>query len=80
MGDLFGEIQKNAATGGRRKTLLTILARLDEQDRSDLIKALDDISIPALAIRAALAKRNIALSMSAIYRYRKGEGDFELER
>ncbi len=80
MADLFGEIQKNAATCGRRKTLPTILARLDEQDRNDLIKALDDISIPALAIRAALAKRNIALSMSAIYRYRKGEGDFELER
>jgi hypothetical protein len=80
MADLFGEIQKSAATCGKKSTLQKIFARLDEQDRNDLIKALDDISIPALAIRAALAKRNIALSMSAIYRYRKGEGDFELER
>lgn len=80
MGDLLGEIQKTAATCGKKTALQKILVRLDEQDRKDLLKALDDISIPALAIRAALAKRNIAISMSAIYRYRKGESDFELER
>lgn len=80
MGDLFSEIQQTATTCGRKNALQKILARLDEPDRKDLLKALDDINIPALAIRAALAKRNIAISMSAIYRYRKGESDFELER
>lgn len=79
MGDLFSEIQKCATTGGHKKTIPAILARLDGNDRDDLIKALDDISVPAAAIRAALAKRKIVLSMSAIYRYRKGEVDYGLE-
>lgn len=78
MGDLLSDIQRHASTG-RRSTLNKILTCLDQQDRDDLIAAIDDDSIPAAAIRAALAKRSLSISLSAIYRYRNGEVDYGLE-
>lgn len=78
MGSLLNDIERNTLVG-RKPAIPKILARLDEQDRADLIAAIKDVTIPAIAIRTALAKRSIAISLSAIYRYRKGEVDFELE-
>jgi hypothetical protein len=77
MGDLLKDITHNAMT--RRSTIGKILACLDTNDRQDLKKALDNKTIPAAAIRAALAKRDIVISISAIYRYRNEEIDCELE-
>lgn len=79
MGELFDEIYQRSLSSGRRNSLLKILDRLDAQDRKDLIKAIKDTDVPAIAIRAALAKRGIPISLSAVYRYRNSENDLELE-
>lgn len=77
MGSLLNDINKR---GNRRTPSITkVLASLNAQDREDLIAALKDLNVPAIAIRAALAKRDITISMSAIYRYRNGEISLELE-
>ena len=77
MGSLLNDINKRR--NRRTPSITKILASLNEQDRKDLITALKDTNVPAIAIRAALAKRGITISMSAIYRYRNGEISLELE-
>ena len=77
MGQLLNEIANN--TLGRKRTLKRVLEQLDASDRQDLIEAINNVAVPASAIRAALARRSVAISLSAIYRYRNGEVDYELE-
>ena len=78
MGKLLDDIQETANV--RRSVIAKILAGLDASDRKDLQNALDNHNIPAVAIRAALVKRDIKISISAIHRYRNGEIDFEPKR
>ena len=46
---------------------------LSEEDKNDLLAALDDHSIPASNIREAMKKRGYKLNIDVIGRYRRGE-------
>ena len=78
MGKLLDDIQETVNV--RKSIIARVLAGLDASDRKELQNALDNTNIPAIAIRAALVKRNIKISISAIHRYRNGEIDFEPKR
>jgi bifunctional pyridoxal-dependent enzyme with beta-cystathionase and maltose regulon repressor activities len=46
---------------------------MNKSDAADLLKALDDHSIPASSISKALNKRGLKLAINVISRYRRGE-------
>lgn len=73
MGSLFKEIQDEKSRKGTRSRIAEILSSMSKEDQADLIKALDDHSIPASNITHALKKRNLILAISVISRYRRGE-------
>jgi hypothetical protein len=75
----FLESMRKTRHGGRRPALLDILNVLDEQDRADLLVALNTPTIPAAAIREALIKRGHSVSLSVIHRYRSGAYDYVIE-
>ena len=73
MGKLFDEIQESSVVKGSKSRIVEILNALDKQDRSDLVEALNDHSIPASTISSAMAKRGHKLAVHVITRYRRGE-------
>lgn len=73
MGLLFDEIKKEKTTRGTRSRILEVLDSLEKADAKDLMKALDDHSIPASSISKALNKRGYKLAVNVITRYRRGE-------
>lgn len=73
MGSLFEEIKKENSKRGTKSRIAEILEALPEEERKDLIKALDDHSIPASSISKALLKRGHKLAINVISRYRRGE-------
>lgn len=73
VGSLFDEIKKENSKKGNKSRIAEILDRLSEDEKKDLIKALDDHSIPASNISKALAKRGHKLAVNVISRYRRGE-------
>ena len=78
MGELLDSMRKTK-TNGRRPALLDILDLLGDEDRADLLVALDTPTIPAAAIREALLKRGHSISLSVIHRYRSGAYDYVIE-
>jgi hypothetical protein len=70
---LFEDIQKEKSRPGSKSRIAEILEQMSEDDQKDLIKALDDHSIPASNISKALAKRGHKLALNVISRYRRGE-------
>jgi hypothetical protein len=74
MGELFDSL-RSVRRPSRRPVLIDVIEKLSPEDRDDLIKALNTHTIPAAAIREALAKRGIDISVSVVYRYRTGEYD-----
>ena len=73
MGNLFNEISQERSSKGNKPRILEILEVLSPEDRKDLLKALDDHSIPASSISKALARRGHKLAINVISRYRRGE-------
>lgn len=73
MSSLFDDIKAEHSKKGNRSRIGEILALLPAADAKDLIKALDDHSIPASSISRALNKRDIKLATNVISRYRRGE-------
>ena len=80
MGSLFDDIKKSSSQKGNKSRILEILDQLPEQDKKDLLKALDDHSIPASNISKALASRGIRLAVNVITRYRRGELVTEIKK
>jgi SOS-response transcriptional repressor LexA len=73
MGSLFDEIKKEKSTPGSRSRIAEIIESLSKSDAADLLKALNDHSIPASNISKALEKRGIKLAVNVISRFRRGE-------
>ena len=73
MGSLFDDIKKSQSKKGTKSRILEILEELPADEKKDLLKALDDHSIPASNITKALEKRGFKLASSVISRYRRGE-------
>lgn len=73
MGDLLNDIKSEGSKRGNKSRLLSILESMTEDDRKDLLSALDDHSIPASNICKALKKRGHVIDHSVISRYRRGD-------
>lgn len=73
MGSLFDDIKQTQSQKGNRSRIGEILEALPDDERKDLLKALDDHSIPASSISKALEKRGHKLAINVISRYRRGE-------
>lgn len=73
MGSLFDEIKKERSARGTRSRIAEIIDSMSKADAADLLKALNDHSIPASSISKALNKRGIKLAINVIGRYRRGE-------
>lgn len=77
MGDLMKEIEAaQPLPSGRRGALEIVLESLPENDRKDLLAAIDNHSIAATVISRVLAQRGIQLPTSAITRHRRGEAAY----
>jgi DNA-directed RNA polymerase specialized sigma54-like protein len=63
---------KNEPTGkaGRKPIVLQMLKSLSEQDRKDLVEAINDPLISGRSIAKVLQKRGIEISEATVYRYR----------
>lgn len=79
MGSLFDEIKEQKSKQGNRSRIAEILDLMPDPDRKDLIKALNDHSIPASNISKALAKHGHKLTTNVISRYRRGELTTEIK-
>ena len=79
MGSLFDEIKEQKSKQGNRSRIAEILDSMPEPDRKDLLKALDDHSIPASNISKALLKHGHKLAINVISRYRRGELTTEIK-
>jgi hypothetical protein len=73
VGSLFDDISNEQSKKGNRSRIAEILDTLPADEKKDLLKALDDHSIPASNISKALAKRGHKLAVNVISRYRRGE-------
>jgi hypothetical protein len=73
VGSLFDDISNEQSKKGNRSRIAEILDALPADEKKDLLKALDDHSIPASNISKALAKRGHKLAINVISRYRRGE-------
>jgi len=69
MGKLLDEIHEDHQP--RKKALELILARLEEEDRNDLISALLDLSIKTSAIHRVLNKRGMKVGYDRVAEYRR---------
>lgn len=79
MGSLFDEIKEQKSKQGNRSRIAEILDSMPDLDRKDLLKALNDHSIPASNISKALAKHGHKLAINVISRYRRGELTTEIK-
>ena len=71
MGKLLKEIcDTPAVRGGSPKKIDIILEQLDEQDRQDLLDAINDHTIQATTITRVLKKRGFDIGRKCINRYR----------
>jgi hypothetical protein len=73
-GNLLNEIkQQQTQPSGRIPMIVQIIESLNEEDRNDLLEALDDTSLSAAGIARALTNRGHKINASAINGYRRGE-------
>ena len=73
MGDLLSEIKKEHVRIGKKSKIEEIIEGMSDQDKKDLLSALDDVAIPASKISRVMARRGHKLSVQVIARYRRGE-------
>ena len=73
-GNLLNEIKEHQTkASGRIPMIVHVIESLNEQDRNDLLEALDDTSFSAAGIARALTNRGYKINASAINSYRRGE-------
>lgn len=71
MGNLLKEIEETVPkNGGCLRKLDLILEKLGEDDRNDLLQALNDHTISPTIIARVLRKRGFDLTRSTVQRYR----------
>lgn len=71
MGKLLTEIRETKPTGfGKLKKVDLVLQQMSEQDRKDLLEALNDLTIQSTVISRVLKKRGIDLSRNCISKHR----------
>lgn len=72
--NLLNEIKsEQVVRGGIRPAIIVAIEKLGDQDRADLLDALEDKTYSAASISRALVKRGFKVSASAINAYRRGE-------
>jgi len=71
MGDLMKSIKAEAEAGGQPRKMKLLLASLTDEDRKDLVAALNDSSVSHSAIVKALGLRNISVGHSTVGKWRR---------
>lgn len=75
---LYDEIRsEKTLRSGRKPKIQEALQQLSKKDGQELLKAINDPTIPAIAITRVLVKHGIKLPAGAITRYRRGEATHE---
>lgn len=78
MGELLKAIEGSTPLPfGKKGALQKVLETLPDDDRADLLEALNNPNIPATVISRVLHARGISLPTSAITRFRRGEAAYE---
>lgn len=73
-GNLLSELKaEQRSISGRVPTIVSIANQMSEQDRKDLLEALNDLTITAPMISRALKKRGFNITPGSINQYRRGE-------
>jgi hypothetical protein len=73
-GSLLSELKsEQRSISGRVPNLIVIANQMNEQDRKDLLSALEDSTITAPMISRALKKRGFDVKPGSINQYRRGE-------
>ena len=75
---LLEEIKADRPPSGRVPLLIQVLSTMNQDERKDLLDAINDVTISSAAISRALKKRGQMISASAIAQYRRGEIVHEL--
>ena len=75
---LLEEIKADRLVSGRVPLLIQLVSTMSDEERKDLLDAINDITISSAAISRALKKRGYMISASAIGQYRRGEIVHEL--
>ena len=70
---LMEELKSSKSISGRIPMLLQIINKLDAQDKTDLVNALNDYTISAPVISRVLENRGYRISVGSINSYRRGE-------
>lgn len=70
---LLEEIKADRLVSGRVPLLIQLVSTMTEEERQDLLDAINDVTISSAAISRALKKRGHMISASAIGQYRRGE-------
>jgi len=73
MGELLNELKKTPRKYANKSRVQEVLDSLEEPDRADLLKAIEDLSIPASTIAYVLNERGIEITPSNITKVRRGE-------
>lgn len=70
---LLEEIKADRRVSGRVPLLIQLVSTMSDDERKDLLDAINDVTISSAAISRALRKRGHMISASAIGQYRRGE-------
>lgn len=70
---LLEEIKADRRVSGRVPLLIQLVSTMSDDERKDLLDAINDVTISSAAISRALKKRGHMISASAIGQYRRGE-------
>lgn len=73
MGELLNELKKTPRKYANKSRVQEVLDSLEEPDRSDLLKAIEDETIPASTIAYVLNERGIEITPANITKVRRGE-------
>lgn len=70
---LLEEVKGDRPVSGRTPVLLQIAEQLNENDKKDLIEAVNDHSISSASIARALKRRGFNITPGIIQAYRRGD-------
>lgn len=70
---LLEELKSEKLVSGRTPLLVQAVARMDKNEKAELLEALNDVTISGAAISRALKRRGYVISAGAINQFRRGE-------
>jgi hypothetical protein len=70
---LLEELKVERTPSGRVPYLIQTMKQMGEQERKELIEALQDVTITSASISRALKRRGHNISSGSIAQYRRGE-------